>query len=250
MKLLDFYQSTYSHEVNNTSLPVINYHKYPINRFDACFKYFIDNFKGGRILELGAGDGMVASNLLKSNLNIEEYVAADLSENRTISIKNSISDPRLKVQVIDVEAFDYTSLEKFDAIIMVALIEHLIDPLNTMSRIKSALKPNGYVYLDTPNVADYGCRFKLLKGKFPSTASRNEGLATWDNERVVLHDEGHLHYFTFGSLSNMLIEYNGFSNTKKAPYPVGRLFLGKRIHYQLAQVYPELFSYLSLVAYN
>ncbi len=246
--LKDFYENKYLIERDKTSIETITYKRYPTNRYEAAIKYFSDNFKGGSILELGAGNGIITNSILKTNQNIDRYVASDLSGSRLEGIKSNIDDSRLELKEIDVENFDFTTIGKFDGIIMIALIEHLIDPLNTMKKIKAALKPDGFVYIDTPNIADYGARFKLLRGKFPSTASRAEGLITYDNQDVTLYDEGHLHYFTYKSLSGMLTKYAGFSKTEKYYYPVGRLIFGKAIHYNLARLYPELFSMLALVA--
>ena len=44
---------------------------------------------------------------------------------------------------------------QFDAIIMNALIEHLIDPLRAMQGIRKLLRPGGLVYIDTPNLAKF-----------------------------------------------------------------------------------------------
>ena len=201
--LKKYYENKYIEDKNIKNIEIISYKKYPINRIEACIKYFTDNFKGGTILELGAGSGSIAKSILNSNNKVTKYLAVDLSNNRLQAIKNGITDSRLEVREINVENFDFDSIEKFDAIIMVALIEHLIDPIRTMRKIKGALKPNGFVYIDTPNIADYGSRFKLLRGKFPSTASKNEGLTTYDNQDVTMFDEGHLHYFTYYSQARL-----------------------------------------------
>jgi len=117
---------------------------------------------------------------------------------------------------------------------MVALIEHLIDPLRAMQRIRQLLKPGGFAYIDTPNIARYTLRLKLLMGRFPSTASMNEGLTTYSGKPTDLYDEGHLHYFTYRSLSLMLTERCGFSRVVKLAYPGGRRPLGKQTHNFLA----------------
>jgi len=247
--LIKHYEEKYSEERAAGSMGIIPYQRYPVNRSEACVKYFSDNFqKEGTIIELGAGNGIVANSILKQNEKIRKYIISDLSENRLKGVKNSIKDDRLYIKRIDAEAFGFESIEKVDAVIMIALIEHLIDPLGTMKRIKSVLKPGGFVYIDTPNIADYGARFKLLTGRFPSTASKKEGNLRYDNSPVTLFDEGHLHYFTYSSLSEMLIRYCGFKKTTKYFQMIGKRFLGRRIHHQLARIWPEMFSSLILIA--
>lgn len=248
-RLITYYEEKYALDRDIQELELIPQKKYPTNRYEACLKYFTENFKqGGTILELGAGNGILANSILHYNNKVNRYIVSDFSKNRLNAIKNNIKDNRLHTKQIDVEAFDYDTIEKADAIIMVALIEHLIDPLSTMKKIRNALKPGGFVYIETPNVADYGSRFKLLKGKFPSTASRDEGLVSHSNEPVTLFDEGHLHYFTYRSLSGMLTRYSGFNETIKYHQMVGKKFLGKRIHHNLAKFWPEMFSSLVLIA--
>lgn len=247
--LTNFYEEKYSFQENDKISEEIPYKKYPTDRYEACIKYFVDNFKdGGTILELGAGNGNVANSILKKISNIDKYIISDMSINRLTRIKKIFNDKRVSVQEIDVEEFDYEKIEKVDAVIMNALIEHFIDPLGALKRIKKVLKPNGFVYIDTPNIADYGSRFKLLRGYFPSTATHNEGNLTHDNKPVTLFDEGHLHYFTYKSLSDMLINYCDFTKTEKYYQMVGKRYFGDRIHHNLAKLWPEMFSSLVLIA--
>jgi len=247
--LIKHYEEKYEEERSAESIGFIPYRKYPVNRSEACVKYFTDNFqKEGTVLELGAGNGMVAKSILKQNEKIRKYLISDLSENRLEGLRKSIQDDRLYIKRIDVEDFNFDTIEKVDAVIMIALIEHLVDPLGAMKRIRGALKPGGFVYIDTPNIADYGARFKLLTGRFPSTASKKEGNMRYDNTPVTLYDEGHLHYFTYRSLSEMLVRYCGFTKTSKYYQMIGKRYLGKHIHHQLAKMWPEMFSSLILIA--
>jgi 2-polyprenyl-3-methyl-5-hydroxy-6-metoxy-1,4-benzoquinol methylase len=250
MGLTDFYDKKYEQEKTVLDIEHIPYVKYPVNRSQACFKYFIDHFKGGDILELASGSGAIAKSILSSELNVKTYLASDWSVSRLEGMKKTLNDERLQIAQIDAENIDLNKYNKFDAIIMVALIEHLIDPLKAMKTIGKLLKPGGFVYIDTPNIADYGARFKLLRGIFPSTASKNEGLIKYNGEPVDLIDEGHLHYFTYRSLSSMLLQYCDFTSVEKYAFPIGKLYLGKKIHSFFAQKRPELFSELVLIAYK
>ena len=237
--LRNHYENKYS---DVKSIEYIPYVKYPVNRLESCVKYFADNFQGGSILELGSGYGQVANSILKQNKQISKYIISDVSKSQLNNIE--IKDKRVSVERIDVDNFAYTG--KVDAVIMIALIEHLIDPLGAMREIRKVLNPGGFVYIDTPNISDYGARFKLLTGRFPSTASRCQGCMTYDGEPVSLYDEGHLHYFTYKSLSDMLA-LCGYKTIKHSQM-TGRLFLGRRVHSFLARLWPDLFSSLILIA--
>jgi len=248
--LKDHYEKKYSHESTTESIEPIRAVKIPTSRFEAIITFFPEYFKGGNVLEIGAGNGNVAKTLLSSELDISNYTLGDISLPRVEGLLRNIDDDRANIIEIDAENIPESEYSKYDAVIMVALIEHLIDPLRAMQKINKLLKPGGFIYIDTPNIAKYTQRIKLLLGKFPSAASKNEGLTTYSGEPVDLHDEGHLHYFTYRSLSLMLTERCEFSSTIKLAYPGGRTLLGKRIHNRLAKFRPELFSELAMIAYS
>lgn len=249
--LTNHYNKKYAHEKEPGSLGIVRNTSLPTNRYEACIKYFPRYFSGGDVLELAAGNGKVANSLLKYNDNkkIARYVASDFSASRLAGLTSNISDERFAVAEIDAERVGQEHFGKYDAVIMIALIEHLIDPLRAMQAIRKLLKPNGIAYIDTANIAKYPQRIKLLFGRFPSTASRDEGLTTFKGPPVDLLDEGHLHYFTFRCLSKMLTERCGFSKITQLPYPGGFMAMGKHIHHMLAHIRPELFSELAIIAH-
>jgi SAM-dependent methyltransferase len=221
-----------------------------LDRFEAAVSFFPRHFKGGSVLELGAGDGAIAKALLGMDLGITSYELGDLSLARVQGIRENLADPRVQVRHLDAERAAEGATGSYDAIIMIALIEHLIDPLGAMASLSRLLKPGGFVYIDTPNLAKYTRRIQLLLGRFPSTASKDEGLRTYAGEAVDLYDEGHLHYFTFRSLTRMLTECCGFARVERLPYACGRLLLGARLESSLARAWPGAFSELALVAYT
>ena len=52
---------------------------------------------------------------------------------------------------------------RYDIICAVEVVEHVLSPMNFMSRVKHILEPEGYVYLTTPNW--WGADFQLI-GKY------------------------------------------------------------------------------------
>jgi len=248
--LNEHYERKYAHESAASSIELIKQTNTPSSRVEAVVKFFPKYFKGGDVLELGAGNGNVAKTLLASDLKISNYALGDISLPRLEGVAKNIGDKRVSIYKIDAENIPESEYEKYDAVIMIALIEHLIDPLRAMQTVRKLLKPGGFAYIDTPNIAKYTRRIKLLLGRFPSTAAKNEGLTTYEGGPVDLHDEGHLHYFTYRSLSLMLTERCAFSRVTKHAYPSVRAPLGKYVFGLLAAVRPELFSELVLVAYK
>ncbi len=219
----------------------------PRNRFEACVRSFPRVFRGADVLELGAGSGNVALSLLAAGLPCRSYTASETSEARLEGLRRRLDDPRASVARIDAERVPEELFGRFDAVIMIALVEHLVDPLGALLRIRRLLRPGGFVYLDTPNVAKWTRRLKLLAGRFPSTSSHDEGLVGYDGLPVALHDDGHLHYFTYRSLSRLLLERCGFASLERLPYAVGGRLPAPLAH-GLAKLWPELFAEVCLVA--
>ncbi len=246
--LKEYYERRYSHQ-SRGSIERIRILKIPTSRYEAVVKFFPKYFKGGDVLEIGAGNGNVAKTLLSSEIKIFSYTVSEMNLSRLNGIRRNIDDSRISILEIDAENIPKSEHGKYDTVIMVALIEHLIDPLRAMQEIRKLLKPGGFVYIDTPNIAKYTRRIKLLLGRFPSTASSNEGLTTFSNKPTGRYDQGHLHYFTYRSLSLMLTERCGFSRVIKLAYPGGRIPFSKYMHGYFAKLWPELFSELALIAY-
>lgn len=220
----------------------------PTDRFEAAVSAVHARFTGGRVLEIGAGSGRTARALLEAGLPCEGYTATDLSAHRLAGMRASLDDPRIELRSFDLDDPDPSLEGQFDAVLLVALIEHVFDPLRALATVRRLLRPGGFALIDTPNVAKYTRRLKLLFGRFPSTASLDEGLVTYDGRPVDLHDEGHLHYFTFRSLEKLLLERCGFERIERVPYATPPFLGSPTLAYHLAARWPTLFSELCVVA--
>lgn len=248
-RLKQHYEEKYAHEVTGNSR-IVDLKPFPADRFEACVHYMHRSFRGGDILEVGGGDGTVARSLMETALPFASYTLTDLSVARATGAARAMDDSRFEGHVLDIESgLGSLTGRRYDAIIMTALIEHLIDPIASMKSLRQLLSDDGFIYVDTPNLAKYTRRIKLLFGRFPSTASKNEGLTTYDGRPVDLYDEGHLHYFTFNSLCGMLKKYCGFSRFEKAPHWVGISGgLPAPMRHGMARTWPEMFSELAIIA--
>lgn len=246
--LADHYDRKYAHEIGQSGRGVVLPTRYPVDRFERCVISLATKLPSkARVLELGAGDGTIAASLLHARSDIT-MVVSDSSSSRVKGLANRFDlESRAQVLQLDIETTPIEGSESFDAVVLVALIEHFVDPLGAMTKINSLLRPSGIAYIDTPNIAKWTRRIKLLFGRFPSTASKNEGLSTYQGGDVDLHEEGHLHYFTFRSLSPMLMSRCGFESVSYEPYWDRT---GQVIGSRLARFRPQLFSELALVAHK
>jgi len=200
----------------------------------------------GRYLEIGAGSGNIALTVLEK---YDELVLTELSNKRTKELLQLFKDYE-KVKVIqhdiDSKLLDFPD-GYFDTILMVAVIEHLVDPKTALRELYRVLKPTGRLIIDTPNIAKWTRRIKLLFGYFPSTASLDEGLLSYDKRTLTdLYDEGHLHYFTFRSLSRLCtavgfnkVDWFGYGNWKTT-----------KTHPALSKLLPTIFSEVFIVVYK
>lgn len=228
----------------------VNFTDRPKDRFEAAVVTLAAQLpRGARVLELAAGDGRVGLALLDARRDLVGYSLTEVAQPRIDALRHLESvDPRIAVRYCDAGQVEVEP-GAADAIVMIALVEHLVDPIRSLRRIHQCLAPGGLVYLDTPNIAKWTRRVRLALGRFPSTASADEGLTTYEGEAVDLHDEGHLHYFTFRSMERMLVDHCGFSRVRRAPYSDGHR-LPARIGTALASLRPELFSEVAVIAYR
>lgn len=86
--------------------------------------------------------------------------------------------------------------KKFDSILFMDVLEHLIDPSSVLKRAKLLLNRNGRIMVTGPNVAYWAIRKDLLLGR-------------WMYEQGGIRDSAHLRWYTaFGWRS--LIENSGY----------------------------------------
>ena len=88
------------------------------------------------------------------------------------------------------------TIGKFDCVLFADVLEHLVDPHDMLSKVKSSLTPDGRVLASIPNVAHWSVRLRLLIGNF-------------DYKPTGIMDATHLRWFTRKSV-RLLFEAAGY----------------------------------------
>ncbi|MCR4653747.1 MAG: methyltransferase domain-containing protein [Eubacterium sp.] len=103
-----------------------------------------------------------------------------------------IGNGNRKIQCGDVEK-DELDIPKHsvDVLIFADVIEHLRDPLKTLTGMKDYLKPDGCILMSIPNQMHYSVMIELLMGGY-----------SWDEAGI--RDYTHLHVFTLQTIRSMI----------------------------------------------
>ncbi|MFA4966581.1 MAG: class I SAM-dependent methyltransferase, partial [Thermoleophilia bacterium] len=171
----------------------------PRDRFEAVVSLAWPG--GDALLEVGAGSGAVLRTLRP---RYRRCVATELSHPRAEYLRELFKgDSTVEVCEGPIEEGPPPD-GPFDAIVLNAVVAQLVDPISVLKMLGERLTPSGRLIVTTPNLAKWTRRVKLGVGRFPSIGSRNEGLTDYDGRPTLLYDEGHLHYFTYRSLTMIL----------------------------------------------
>lgn len=194
---------------------------YPRNRTEAIL---YAGGQGDKILDIGCGSGLLLFQFRKA---FKVLVGVEYSKFRLDQAKINLQGENFVAINGSAEDLGMIASNTIDQIISSDTIEHIPDVYRAVKEMYRVLKPGGRLVVNTPNIAFIKKRALLLVGRFPSTSQPNEGVTD-----DLLYDGGHLHYFTFRSLS-LILSRAGFCNLRKMGY--GNLGF-------LCRVWPTLWS--------
>ena len=164
------------------------------NHNEAWSKIFNFVKPNSRILDVGCSSGRLGSELIKEK---NAYVVGIDIDKEDIEIaKKNLNE----AYIFDLEHDDFKSLGKFDTVIFADVIEHLINPVSVLKKIKNNILPNGQLIFSVPNMANGIVRLELLAGRF-------------EYKQWGLLDRTHLHYYDLPELEKVLGS-SGYAITK------------------------------------
>ncbi len=146
-------QSSFDDYYLSTSKTMIYYEMYPELVADSYFLHIFNNIQGyitqkSRILDVAGGYGELAQLLVKKgflDVTVLEWKPECVQAIRNAGIA-AIEGNLLR---LDIEQ------EKYDLIICSHTLEHFVDINTAMEKLREMVKPNGYVYLEVPDLYRY-----------------------------------------------------------------------------------------------
>ncbi len=137
------------------------------------------------ILEIGCAAGMTGKELKKRR---GVFVAGVEAEAEAARLARKVLDDVVEGSIEDLDLpYDENS---FDCILFADVLEHLVDPLAVLKKIRKFLKPSGTVVASIPNVQYLGLIHHLTEGN-------------WTYEKEGILDETHLRFFTFKEMEKL-----------------------------------------------
>ena len=199
---------------------------------------------GSTVLEIGCATGYIGK-FLKEKMNCKMY---GIEIDREAA---EIARPYYeKIIIGDVEnenILNQLSVQYFDYILCMNVLEHLKNPKDVLIKLKKFIKPNGYLIATIPNIAHWAIRLKLLYGNF----DYEKGLFGTDHGKGII-DETHLRFFTLKTMKKLFldtgykIEYYSFDPDKGIPKFHGlllRLSGGWKFLKRIYSILPTLFGF-------
>lgn len=144
---------------------------------------------GSRVLDLGAADGSVAEVLGAMGCQVWGVERDPEAAKQALRFCEG-------VHVVDLDTVDLEKEfadQRFDVVLMLDVLEHLVDPARMLRGVARVLTASGWGVVSLPNVAHISLRLELLDGKF---TYRDLGLL----------DRTHLRFFDIRGVEGLLDE--------------------------------------------
>ena len=154
--MLNFYQTEYRRLYEAVEVPTEEYVSagpfrprahYVVNAIDSI----LENGKGMRFLDIGCGEGTLLQTVKNNHPQVECFGLEPDPNFAAYARSNSGAED---VFCSDFGSFFDGNQQTFHVIALTHVLEHLLDPVATLTRIREILEPGGFFYVEVPNIAD------------------------------------------------------------------------------------------------
>jgi 2-polyprenyl-3-methyl-5-hydroxy-6-metoxy-1,4-benzoquinol methylase len=146
--------------------------------------------KCGNVIELGCGGGSTLA-WLKSTGIASHTTGMELCAEPAAQARKRVD--RVIEGDLDV-ALSQLDSESYDMVLCLDVLEHLVDPWNTVQRLFGLLRPGGSILISVPNIRHYSVLLPLLLN------------GTWRYQDAGIMDRSHLRFFSRDSAREMLTQ--------------------------------------------
>jgi 2-polyprenyl-3-methyl-5-hydroxy-6-metoxy-1,4-benzoquinol methylase len=137
------------------------------------------------VLDLGCADGLLTARLADKH---QRVVAVDASAIRVERTRKATAGRNVEVRQSYFEDFSPAAGERFDAVVLGCIIEHLDDPVALLSRCRDWLGDGGRVIAVVPNGRSVHRRAGVHMGLLPTLDALGEADDALDHKRVYTLD--------------------------------------------------------------
>jgi methionine biosynthesis protein MetW len=189
------------------------------------------NQKKLKILDLGVGDGKIATKLLKKG---HQVMGIDINPKALKKAKQK----GIPVFKADIEQ-DLTFLkQKFDLVLLTDVLEHLVDLKKVIQNIEEILLDQGELLICFPNHFDLKNRLRIILGK---------GIVHWDHlDFSKAYSYEHLRFLTYEELLKLFKDTKFKLIKRQFNFMLGGLFpknlIPRWLRVWLLKISPNLFS--------
>lgn len=140
------------------------------------------HLRPGKALEMGCFNGAFSVCLSRY---YDDLTVVDAVDRFLDSVRKRLGD-RARTVCSLFEEFE--SDAQFDAIFIVHVLEHLVDPVAVLNKARALLAPNGRVYLIVPNGAAASRRIAVKMGILPTLGALSKADVKHGHRRVYFFD--------------------------------------------------------------
>lgn len=121
--------------------------------------------KNKEVLELACHTGDLSKWLHKNGCKI---TGVDINS-EALKVASPFLEKTIDIDIENELFWSEIKDKKYDCITCMHILEHLVDPWLALEKLKSHLKPNGYIIIALPNINNAMTRFQIFFGSFNYT---------------------------------------------------------------------------------